>query len=99
MIPSPPFPVKAASAIAVEIFSTSESSAIVLTVATSLYSAVIVPVPLPDLICCLIPEPLPFPSRMVNPPTMSFIASVTGPIWLLEWLPQFVSFQFFFSIV
>ena len=51
-IPSPPLPVKAASAIAVEIFSTSESFTIVLTVATSLYYAVIEPVPLPDLICC-----------------------------------------------
>ena len=80
IIPFSLLPVKSASAIAVEIFSTSESSTIVLTVTTSLYSAVIVPVSLPDLISCLIPELLLFPSRMVNPPTISLIASVTTPI-------------------
>ena len=49
-IPSPPLPVKAASAIVVEIFSTSTSLEIVLIVANSLYFAVTEPVPLPDLI-------------------------------------------------
>ena len=77
--PPPPLPVKEASAIAEDTFSTSESSTIVITVATLLYSAVNEPVPLPDLISCLFPEPLPFPSKMVYPPTMSFIASETAP--------------------
>ena len=58
---------KRETAIAVETFSTYESSTIVLTVAILLYSATINLVSLPDLMVCLTPKPLPFPSKTVNP--------------------------------
>jgi len=72
------FSCKICPAIAVEIFSTTESSTTVLTVAILLCSATILSVPLPALMVCLCPEPLPFPSKMENPPTMSLSASKTA---------------------
>ena len=75
VITSTSFPVKDIPTIAVDTFSTTESSTTVLTVAILLYSATTLPIHLPALIVCLCLESLPFPSKIENPPTMSLSAS------------------------
>lgn len=80
IIPTPVCPEPAADEIISTTLSTFSSFTMVMTVATLLNSAINEPVPLPALTFCLSPEPLPFPSRMVNPPTTSLIASDTAPV-------------------